>query len=146
MKPVPKLICFKESHLMRSCFGDQTQIRNVDGLLQARFIGCVKDGIERNLRQYFMDTEFMRIEDHYDAMERRSKGESNVSVFFATDGSKRWIFVSRYRKRHRIASLFLQTSSKMRTLFIGREKSDSKILHWKSIGHRTSQIYPTDFP
>jgi hypothetical protein len=59
---------------MRASFGDQTKVRNVHGLLQASLVGSVEDGIERNLRQYLVNTEFMRIEDH-DASEVEQRFE-----------------------------------------------------------------------
>jgi hypothetical protein len=60
---------------MRASFGDQTKIRNVHGLLQASLVGGVKDGIEWDLGQYLVHTEFMRIEDH-DALE----GEQRIDL------------------------------------------------------------------
>ena len=49
------------------------KIGNIDGSLEACLVGSVKDGIQRNVLENLVDSEFVRIEHHL--------GESVIEAF-----------------------------------------------------------------
>ena len=49
---------------MRAGLGNRSQIGNIDGLRQGSLVWCVKKGIERDVLEDLVDSEFVRIEKH----------------------------------------------------------------------------------
>jgi hypothetical protein len=56
----------ENTYLVGTRLGNETKIGNIDGLLQGSLVGCIKDCIERDVLQNFVDSEFMRVENHID--------------------------------------------------------------------------------
>ena len=58
------MLYYTSTHLVRTRFGDQPQIGNVDGLLQGGLVGHIEEAIEWNVFEDLVDSEFMGIEQH----------------------------------------------------------------------------------
>ena len=68
------------TYLVRTAFGYQAEISNVDGLGKASFVGSVEDRIQGNVLKDLVDPQLVRVEHHLASQKRARNGSISVSV------------------------------------------------------------------